>query len=37
MKDPVLRAKKFVLLFIVVVILLFVLIGNVQAGIGGVI
>lgn len=37
MKDPVLRAKKFVLAFIVVVILLFIFIGNLQAGVGGVI
>jgi len=37
MKDPVLRAKKVVLAIIVGVILLFVFIGNVQAGIGGVV
>ena len=34
MKDPVLRAKKFVLAIIVGVILLFIFVGNVQAGIG---
>jgi hypothetical protein len=34
MKDPVLRAKKFVLAFIVVMIVIFFAIGEALAGIG---